>query len=368
LALSGGGFRASLFSLGSLWRLNEMGWLRKLDIITSVSGGSITNAILASRWPRLTWSNDSDRSVATNFEAEIAVPLQKFCSRQVDVAAGLQGLLSPFFSMADKIEKAYHDDLFQDLTMQDLPESGKGLAPRFTFYATSLQTGSGVRISRKYLADYKIGTLMAPRIPLAKVVAASSAFPPVFTPVTFKLNPNDWLREDGAYLFDKVAMRQKMVLADGGVYDNMGLEAIWDRCQTVLVCDAGAPFSFEDDLKSDWFKTKTMLRVLDITTEQTRALRRRKLVQEFRDKVRNGTYWGLSTAIDDYSVPQPLAKDNRLTYELRKVRTRLNRFSPDEQGHLINWGYALTDAAMRKYVDTGAAGGKLPCQNFPLSE
>ncbi len=47
LALSGGGFRATLFHLGSLTRLNELGWLRRLDIVTSVSGGSIIAGLLA---------------------------------------------------------------------------------------------------------------------------------------------------------------------------------------------------------------------------------------------------------------------------------------------------------------------------------
>jgi hypothetical protein len=116
LALSGGGFRASLFSLGSLWRLNEMGWLRKLDIITSVSGGSITNAVLASRWSKLTWSEDTDGGIATNFEDLVAAPLQDFCSQNLDVAAGLQGLLSPFESIADRVEEAYNDKLFHNAT------------------------------------------------------------------------------------------------------------------------------------------------------------------------------------------------------------------------------------------------------------
>lgn len=364
LALSGGGFRATLFSLGSLWRLNEMGWLRRLDIITSVSGGSITNAVLASRWPKLNWSEDNDHGVATNFKELIADPLQGFCSKNIDVAAGLQGLLSPFSSTADKIEKAYHDDLFDDITMQNIPEPQKGKAPRFTFYATSLQTGSSVRISQKYLADYKIGLLEKPDIPLAKVVAASSAFPPILSPVIFKLDPQKWKHEEGAYLFDQAAYRQTMVLTDGGVYDNMGLEAIWDRCQTVLVCDAGAPFGFNDNPDTDW--AKMLLRVLDIATEQTRALRRRKLVQDYQDKVRHGSYWGISTAIDDYNVQNPLVKDNDLTRNLRTVRTRLNPFKPEEQGHLINWGYALTDAAMRKYVDPSTVSGNYPCPDYPL--
>jgi len=50
LALSGGGYRATLFGLGSLTRLNDAGLLGKLDLITSVSGGSILAGILALRW------------------------------------------------------------------------------------------------------------------------------------------------------------------------------------------------------------------------------------------------------------------------------------------------------------------------------
>lgn len=39
LALAGGGFRAMLFDLSSVRRLKELGWLQKLDMITSVSAG-----------------------------------------------------------------------------------------------------------------------------------------------------------------------------------------------------------------------------------------------------------------------------------------------------------------------------------------
>jgi NTE family protein len=42
LCLSGGGYRAMLFHLGALWRLNELGYLPTLARISSVSGGSIT--------------------------------------------------------------------------------------------------------------------------------------------------------------------------------------------------------------------------------------------------------------------------------------------------------------------------------------
>ena len=53
LCLSGGGYRAMLFHLGALWRLNELACLPKLTRISSVSGGSITAGVLGHRWSRL---------------------------------------------------------------------------------------------------------------------------------------------------------------------------------------------------------------------------------------------------------------------------------------------------------------------------
>ena len=50
LALSGGGFRASLFHLGLLRRVAELGWLKSVDIISTVSGGSIIGAYMTQRW------------------------------------------------------------------------------------------------------------------------------------------------------------------------------------------------------------------------------------------------------------------------------------------------------------------------------
>ena len=47
LALSGGGFRATLFHIGACWRLLELGVLSKLKRISSVSGGSIFAGVLA---------------------------------------------------------------------------------------------------------------------------------------------------------------------------------------------------------------------------------------------------------------------------------------------------------------------------------
>lgn len=360
LALSGGGFRASLFSLGALWRLNELGWLPKLSTVTSVSGGSITAGVLGLAWKNLKFEKD----VATNFEELVAKQVQQFCTLRIDVAAGAEGLASLFDSIPECVADKYADELFGKATLQDLPGENEG--PRFIFYATSLQTGVSVRMSRKYLADYRIGQIDFPKIPLATVVAASSAFPPVLSPVIITTQPTDWKKLAGADLHDVLAYREKLVLTDGGVYDNMGLEAVWDRCRIVLVSDAGAPLGPNANPQTVW--TNQLMRVLDIVTEQTRALRRRTLVGSFDRKEKAGTYWGITTQIKDYKLKDALVKDCATTESLQNVRTRLNPFNEEEQGQLINWGYALADAAMRKYVIAGESVpvGALPFPQFPL--
>ena len=65
LALSGGGFRAILFHLGSLWKLNELGIFPKLSEISSVSGGSILGTYLGLKWKELEFTS---QGVARNYQ------------------------------------------------------------------------------------------------------------------------------------------------------------------------------------------------------------------------------------------------------------------------------------------------------------
>ncbi|RLA16349.1 MAG: patatin-like phospholipase family protein [Gammaproteobacteria bacterium] len=372
IAFSGGGFRATLFHVGSLWRLNELGWLPKLSRITSVSGGSITAGVLAHRWKKLHFPDGC--SIADNFREQVADPLQAFCSHLVDVPAIIKGLLWPFASAGDFVADSYDRHLFHGATLQDLPADGEG--PRFIFYGTSYQTGVSVRLTRRYLSDYKLGRLPNPDLPLSKAVAISSAFPPLLAPIMVKTDPRKWQDPIGTSLQNQDTYRRKMYLTDGGVYDNMGIEAIWKDCETILVSDAGAPLATEPNpwlLK--WSYVAGALRVLGITTEQTRALRKRMLIEKYKtddDTHRDGSYWGIATHIDNYKLGDPhfkvMVNDNSITESLKFMRTRLNSFSPAEQGRLINWEYALTDAAMRRHViaeDTPL--GTWPIESFPLT-
>lgn len=352
LALSGGGFRATLFHLGSLWRLNELGRLPTLKVITSVSGGSITAGYLGLRWKDLTFSN---QGIATNYTETIVKPLRAFCHGTYDIAASVLGLL-PGVGGGDVVARSYRKHLYGDATLQDLPEEAD--APRFILYATSLQTGVSVRFSKTFLRDYKIGRIDNPAVPLAKVVAASSAFPPLLSPAHVELDPASWSREEGNVYHNDLALRKRLALTDGGVYDNMGLEAVFDRYETVLVSDAGAPFDLERSPSGMWLSLTK--RALLIASEQTRALRKRWLISEFKAGARKGTYWGIATHINDYDLGDTLTRDSERTARMARISTRLSEMEDDEQEQLINWGYALTDAAVRKHVSPQVARGAWP--------
>lgn len=359
LCLSGGGFRATLFHLGSLWRLNELGYLRKLTRICSVSGGSITAAVLGHNWKRLQFTQ---QGVCSNFVEEIAKPLREFCSRNIDVTSILDRTLLIFRGITAEYDK----HLFNGATLRDLPTDAEG--PRFIIYATNLQTGASFRFSKPYLGDYRLGLLKDPATPLSTAVAASSAFPPFLSPVVLQTNPDKWENAAGADLFSRAEWRRKIYLSDGGVYDNLGLEAA-KNFETVLASDAGAPLNdAKHPLLLKLSQIKETRRTVSIAMEQARSLRKRHLIDEFKREVRKGTYWGIATDINDYHLSDAMVKDNDLTQSLQSIRTRLNRFSEKEQCTLINWGYALADAAMRKHVISGTVAiGTWPTPEYPLT-
>jgi NTE family protein len=369
LALSGGGFRASLFALGCLWRLNEFGLLYKMDRITSVSGGSITSAWLAQNWTKLNF--DKTTGVSPGFKEVIADPLQEFCSKGIDALALLSGIILPWTTIGDRVAWFYARRLYKKTTLQDIPSIGEG--PEFIFYATSLQTGSSVRIAKASIDDFKIGTWPTPEITLAKAVGISSAFPPILSPVKVKSDPARWIKTKGAYLYNQIRYREKLALTDGGVYDNLGLEAVWDnKFHTITVCDASAPFKPNKSPWANWFSQA--MRVTDIITYQTRALRRRKLIEDYEhfnetEEGYGGVYMGINTKIDNYELDDAMVKDNTTTKKVQDVPTRLAAFSKKIQGHCINWGYALTDAALRKYYfKTPQKPGTWPIPEFALDK
>jgi NTE family protein len=340
LCLSGGGFRAMLFHLGSLWRLNEAGLLGKLRRVSSVSGGSITAGLLGLKWGRLGFGADG---VAAAFVPEVVVPIRRLADETLDAKAIFSGVFGPG-SVSDKIGAAYRKHLYGKATLQDLPPD----PPRFVINATNVQSGALFRFMRPALRDWKVGELRNPKIDLATAVAASSAFPPVLSPVRLETDPNAWIPAKGPGSLPDPVFRREVVLSDGGVYDNLGLETAYKRYKTLLVSDAGMKMQAEPEPKSDWIGHT--LRVFDVVDSQVRALRRRQLMHALvGSKVRDGAFWTIATPIAAYNVPNALPCSPAHVEELAHIKTRLKRMEPDLQMRLINWGYAACDGAIRAY-------------------
>jgi NTE family protein len=340
LCLSGGGYRAMLFHLGTLWRLNELQYLPKLSRISSVSGGSITSGVLAMNWKKLQFNAEG---CATNFDQLVTQPLSKMASTSIDVSSVISGI---FGGISQKVAKHYRDILFGSTTLQDLPDD----PPRFVFNATSLQTGVLWRFSKPFMGDWIVGLVMNPTLDLATAVAASSAFPPVLSPAVLDLDPSKFTKGEDPppQGVQYPAFRQKIVLSDGGVYDNLGLETAWKHYTTILVSDGGGALPMQADPPHEWLGQA--YRVLDVIDNQVGALRKRTLIASYESKLRAGTYWGIGTDIANYKLPTALKCDHNFTLKLAATPTRLTAMDVGLQHQLIDWGYAVCDAAMRSYV------------------
>jgi hypothetical protein len=173
IVLAGGGFRATLFHIGSLWRTNEVGYLPKLDCVSSISGGSITAGLLGVKWDQLEFDATGK---AANFEPLIVAPLRAFCAKNVDTGAVGEAALAPWKKASDLVECEYRRHLFGDATLQQLPDR-----PRFVFNATNLASGVSFRFSKLDAGDYRIGVIPNPQFRVSLAVTASSAFPPVLS-------------------------------------------------------------------------------------------------------------------------------------------------------------------------------------------
>lgn len=354
LCLSGGGFRAMLFHVGVLKRLNEDAWLPRLERVSSVSGGSITAGLLGLRWDSLEFTE----SVATNFDDLITHPLRTFAHTKVDVPAVAAGGLLPFVSISDRVVAKLEKHLFGETTLQDLPD-----APRFVINATNLESGVSMRFSKPYLADYKVGMIRNPTVQLADAVAASSAFPPFLSPFELDLSDAAWEDVEGNTL-KSAGYRSDILLSDGGVYDNMGLEPVYDHFRTVLVSDAGGHLDPDSDPERNW--GQGLLRVLQILDSQIRAQRRRALVDTFTSgDDRSGFF--ISTISDLSSWPKQkrpyMSVDTKVTRRLAAISTRLNDMPDEQQEMIINWGFAAADAGLLRFLD-----GDLPLRPWPYPD
>jgi NTE family protein len=242
LALSGGGTRASAFAYGVLQELaattittsrGERRLLDEVDVISSVSGGSFTNAYFGLYGDR----------IFDDFEERfLRVPIQSNLTKGV-VGPGHWGELgSKNFGRSDMAAKLYDEKMFDGKTFADLRRPG---APLIIINSTDIATGTRISFSRE-MFDLICADL--DKYPISRAVAASSAVPGMATPITLENYAGScdyeipaWLKKPtvssvstlghleaqslNAYL--DASERRWLHLVDGGISDNLGLRAFY---------------------------------------------------------------------------------------------------------------------------------------------
>lgn len=232
LAFSGGGYRAAAYHIGVLRTLHKLSILDKVDVISSVSGGSILAAYYA-----LHLSEGYDY-----FEESFIKKLQHSVVLKVYITGMaliivtiLLFLVLPFYIGAIAnlllillaiaffffqyrllpwnifIEKQYIEHFFGEAMLKDLPEK-----PLVAINATEVETGTLFTFSRTKMSCYKYEyskdatRFKGKEFPISKAVMASSCVPHLFPPI----------RIDEKYQEGKIL--PNVILVDGGLYDNQG--------------------------------------------------------------------------------------------------------------------------------------------------
>ena len=348
LALSGGGFRATLYHLGVIRYLRDAGILPMVTDIASVSGGSIVGAHLVLNWARYNGDDAAFAEAAGEVVRFVQHDVRNRIVRRLPLLLPLRALAkgggwsAGGFTPNALLERAYREFLYGDKRLFELPES-----PGLHILSTNVSDGVLAVFNRDGLHIQKRDSGAADpfrHVPgwtaaLAKVVGASSAFPGFFPPV--EITAADLGVRDGHFPAES--------FTDGGVYDNLGIRAFrWLRehrgtsLERVLVSDAGKPFQILGG-SSLGFVAQS-IRATDILWDRVWQLE--------RENFGTGSAFHFVPAAS--IVPReedPHALHPVIQAEVASIRTDLDRFSDLEVDALVGHGYQVARSVHRRLGD-----------------
>jgi predicted acylesterase/phospholipase RssA len=383
LALSGGGFRAAIFHLGVIRRLEELGIMKDVDVISCVSGGSIVAAYyvcqMEDRLRQLGAAAWRDTGTRVSIFEEIAADFLKGVDHNLRTRALIY---TPFFhpwlfvktlvlkafrvgARSELIQREYDRWFYDRDTIDQLPSVTPARShgnpevlygPRMILNTTSLLTGERVPFSRDpNSAMMEMKRSNKNSLPLSRVVGASSGVPVLFPPTR---------------IFGDT-------LVDGGVADNQGIDALFeaegalppdDVRSILLVSDASGQLEAIHNISSS--ETTVFSRVNDILQFQVRSKLIDRLVQWKTDRPAR-RYFGfvhLFLNLKDRGTVYRLPAE--LIPGVARIRTDLDQFSLIERESLMYHGYTLIDAQVRQYcqplVDAYGLTASFPMHTPPL--
>jgi predicted acylesterase/phospholipase RssA len=348
LALSGGGFRATLYHLGVIRYLRDNGTLPLVTDIAAVSGGSIVAAHLLLNWDRYAGSDAEFAEAASEVVRFVQHDVRNRIVRRLPLlfpfrlAAKLTGWHARRLTPNAILETYYRQFLYGDRRLFELPEK-----PALHILATNVSDGvmavfnrEGLHIQKREQGETDPFRHVAGQTAsIAKVVSASSAFPGFFPPV--EISAHDLGVHEGQFPTES--------FTDGGVYDNLGTRAFswlkrhrgrsYDR---VIVSDAGKPFQILGNAPLGFIAQS--IRASDILWDRVWQLER----ENFGDQ--NGFYFMPVTHVVD-PHEDPHAMHPVVQAEVSSIRTDLDRFSDLEANVLVAHGYEVARSMHRRIAD-----------------
>ncbi len=336
LALSGGGTRAMAYHLGVLKWMAERGLFESVARISTVSGGSLLVGFIYKsndfRWP-------SSRYFLEKTLPDIS---ELLCRRSLQAGALSQLLWPPNLRFALSRANLIAIELREHWGF-DVPVSSIPRGPAWSINGTNAQNGKRFRFKGEEIGDYNVGYTIAPNFPLSQALAVSAAFPVGIGPLTIETDKFVWkLRPFGLpKSAEKVVQLpyDKLHLYDGGVYDNLGSESFFDMGRQVsknpgdyiIVSDAGAPLTYGMTWGPlSWQRVK---RMMDVLSDQTRALRVRAFVNYLVGFPSRGAFVPIDTKIVGPDCPEARFA--------KTFPTSLAQFEQPAFERLLAHGYAV---------------------------
>lgn len=402
LALSGGGLRASFFHIGLLARMAELGLLRHVEVISTVSGGSILGTYYYLHLKRLLEQRaDADirdrdyvemvDAVGESFlkTAQRNLRMRTFASPWHNLKMGLAN-----YSRSDRIGELYDRYLYRPLfgpgrrkpiELRELkifpkddargarfnPTVGhnrkrRAKAPVLLINATTLNTGNAWRFTAAWMGEWphrdaqtwdidkNIGLLAGDYqsivkhqqcFPLGVAVAASAGVPVIFPPLSVSgMYPHKW----------------RVQLVDGGVFDNQGIVGLVDcdfPCTDFIVSDASGQLEDEPTPQTPAFDV--LQRSNDVLMDRVRDVTLRGLIR--RAEPGSVAFVHLKRGLEACDLPYlrspspvqtgigaPKTKGihPRLQQALSRIRTDLDSFTDIEARSLMLLGYTVSESQL----------------------
>lgn len=409
VALSGGGHRATLWGLGALLYLVDAGKGSDIACVSSVSGGSLANAWVGLRV-------DLRSATPAEFRREtrpvamaaatggtvwaapltfaylglvaailVAAVVLSFFLRGWTSAAMWIGVILAVGWLAQQrawvCAKAFDRTLFNDARLTDLHT-----AIDHVICSCDVQSAEQVYFSGRFVCSYRHGWGRPANLPLSRAVQASASLPGAFSLASLSTAPHMFVEGAQAHV-------KRLLLTDGGAYDNMGTEwpsnvaarnERWDaqtpRLQSpeellVVNGSAGLGWTPRRSVRLPLLgEVTTLLAVKDVLYDQTTATRRRGLLRRFwLAELRSGVGFrepllnGCMVQIDrsPFALPKSFANGtdekakrakaalghlsdedpaiwSSIVFENQRVKTALSRVGSNRSTLLLRHAYALT--------------------------